>query len=171
MNDRISPQFTLIFCLYQDEVLMLLRQKPPHKGCWNGLGGKIESGETAEVAMRRELFEEAQLTVKDEEVRYMGVVSWQQATPEAGPDGAMHCFTVRIADRSRVTAVQAKGEGRLAWHPLASVCDPENPRVVSNIHVFLPAMLASPTPLQFHCIYQEEVLEHIEQRMFTKEET
>ncbi len=38
--------FTLCFCLAGDKVLMLQRAKEPNLGKWNGVGGKIEPGET-----------------------------------------------------------------------------------------------------------------------------
>ena len=46
------------------QVLLIKRGKPPGKGLWSLPGGKIETGETAETAAARELFEETQVIAK-----------------------------------------------------------------------------------------------------------
>ncbi len=47
-------------------VLIKRRESRAYRpGCWNGVGGKIETGETALQAMQREFKEEAGLDVKD----------------------------------------------------------------------------------------------------------
>ena len=52
-------------CIWRDgQVLLVKRGKPPGKGLWSLPGGKIESGEQAEAAAARELFEETQVTAK-----------------------------------------------------------------------------------------------------------
>lgn len=45
-------KYTLCFCLCSDQVLMLYRKKAPNKNFWNGLGGKIEVGETPLTKMK-----------------------------------------------------------------------------------------------------------------------
>lgn len=47
------------------EVLLVSRVKKPYKGCINGVGGKIEEGESIEEAMLRELQEETDVRLKD----------------------------------------------------------------------------------------------------------
>ena len=45
---------------YLDRVALIVKNKPEWQaGKYNGIGGKIEEGETPEVAMRREFMEEA----------------------------------------------------------------------------------------------------------------
>ena len=46
------------------QVLLIKRGKPPGKGLWSLPGGKIETGEMAETAAVRELFEETQVIAK-----------------------------------------------------------------------------------------------------------
>lgn len=53
-------KFVVIFLFTKDyrKVLMVKRNKPPYKDCWNGIGGKIEENETEIQATIRECFEE-----------------------------------------------------------------------------------------------------------------
>ncbi|USK57773.1 NUDIX domain-containing protein (plasmid) [Cytobacillus solani] len=43
---------------------MLNREKPPIMGVWNGVGGKIEKGETSDEGALREVFEETGIRVE-----------------------------------------------------------------------------------------------------------
>ena len=53
-------KFVVIFLFTKDykKVLMVKRNKPPYKDCWNGIGGKIEENETEIQATIRERYEE-----------------------------------------------------------------------------------------------------------------
>lgn len=58
---------TLCYVMDGDKTLMLYRNKKEndyHQGKWNGLGGKFEHGESPEDCAKREIKEEAGLTVK-----------------------------------------------------------------------------------------------------------
>ena len=54
----MRPTHTLCFLTRGDKVLMIKRRKPPHTGLWNGVGGKIESGEGPLAGCIREVDEE-----------------------------------------------------------------------------------------------------------------
>ncbi len=53
-------KYVVIFLFAKDykKVLMIKRNKPPYKDCWNGIGGKIEENETEIQAAIRECYEE-----------------------------------------------------------------------------------------------------------------
>jgi 8-oxo-dGTP diphosphatase len=63
---------TLCYVMKDDKTLMLYRNKKDndyHEGKWNGLGGKFEYGESPEECAKREVKEEAGLTVKSLEMK------------------------------------------------------------------------------------------------------
>ncbi len=63
---------TLCYVMDGDKTLMLYRNKKEndyHEGKWNGLGGKLEQGETPEECAIREVYEESGLKVSDPEMK------------------------------------------------------------------------------------------------------
>lgn len=60
-------KFVVIFLFTKDykKVLMVKRNKPPYKGCWNGIGGKIEGTETEIQAAIRECYEETGIKLEN----------------------------------------------------------------------------------------------------------
>ena len=44
---------------------MLLGNRPPNAGLWNGFGGKISPGETPLDCVRREVLEEAGIDLRE----------------------------------------------------------------------------------------------------------
>jgi 8-oxo-dGTP diphosphatase len=58
---------TLCYIKRDGKTLMIHRNKKPndiHEGKWNGLGGKIEAGESPEMCIKREIHEEAGLVIE-----------------------------------------------------------------------------------------------------------
>ena len=49
---------TLLFLLTDDQILLAMKKRGFGMGRWNGVGGKIEPGETIEEATARECREE-----------------------------------------------------------------------------------------------------------------
>lgn len=157
--------YTLCFCRCGDAVLMLYRARPPVAYQWNGVGGKIEPGETPLACVWREVEEETGLDLRAAEaVRFAGLVRW-------GPGGAIGHRTgmyVFIADLVPGYPIwedeRLVPEGCLSWKPLPWVCDPKNTTVVDNIPHFLPAMLMGPAPLEYRCDYSEGLLARVTAR-------
>ena len=135
--------FNLCFLTHQDDVLMLLRKKEPNKNMWNGIGGHLENGETPYQSMLREIEEET--CVKPASIQFGGILTWQGF---AIPEGGLYIFTAEVPDKT----VVENGEGQLAWHSRQFVFTSN--QVVSNIHYFLPPVLAGAGPFHYHFNYE-----------------
>lgn len=167
----MALRYTLCFCRHSDRLLMLLRRKPPHAGQWNGVGGKIEPGESPRDCARRETLEETGIDLAlANSVRFVGIVTWPPDDAVNGQGSGMYVF---IADFSDPTVCWSEDrpvpDGTLSWRLITWVCDPANPLVVENISHFLPPMLRGDSPREFYCDFQDDVLLSVEPRAWVAE--
>jgi 8-oxo-dGTP diphosphatase len=132
---------------------MLLRNRPPNVGLWNGLGGKILPGETPLDCVRREVLEEADIDLPTGALRFAGVVRWAAGVDPTGPSTGMYAFVAEVSEGSARRAGRVIPEGLLAWKPLGWACDPANEVVVSNVPRFLPGLLGGGKPKEYVCEY------------------
>jgi 8-oxo-dGTP diphosphatase len=87
-----------IFNASRDRVLMIRKNRPKWQaGRLNGVGGKVEKGETARQALVREVFEEAALTTSELQWRHYGVID--------GTDFRVYCFETSVSDLSEARAM------------------------------------------------------------------
>ena len=101
---------TLCYVRQEGKTLMIHRVKKPgdmHRGKWNGLGGKLEPGETPEECAHREIREESGLEV--EQLTLKGFLTFPQFS--AGEDWYAFVFT---ANGVLGTLIESP-EGILAW--------------------------------------------------------
>ena len=158
----IALPYTICFCLCGDQVLMLYRCNPPNAGRWNGLGGKIEAGETPWSSIHREMREEAEIDLyQAQEMRFAGLVTWTFLNEPTRSNRGMYVFLARLAADFPTEPDRCTLEGLLSWKALNWVCDPRNPCVVSHIPHFLPGMLSDPHPVEYRCSYREELLQGV----------
>lgn len=68
---------TLVFITEGDQVLLGLKKRGFGAGRFNGFGGKVEDGESIEVAAKREVLEECGITVLELEKRAVHEFSFQ----------------------------------------------------------------------------------------------
>jgi 8-oxo-dGTP diphosphatase len=139
-------RYTLIFLTRGDSVLMLHRRNPPNKGLWNGVGGRLEPGETPLVGALREVCEETGYPLST--ARFAGLLTWEGY---AEPAGGLYIFTAAAPPGD--PQAQAGDEGVLAWKPRAWVLSA--PEVVENIHLFGPLVLDGAPIQDYHFIYAE----------------
>jgi 8-oxo-dGTP diphosphatase len=136
---------TLGYVLSPDgqRVLLVHRNRRPddlHLGKYNGLGGKLESGEDVVTGLRREVREEA--GIECEELVLRGTISW----PGFGKDGDdWFGFVFRI-DRWSGTPHTENAEGTLEWVEVGRLH--ELPLWEGDRH-FLPLVFERTTK-QFH---------------------
>lgn len=120
---------TLVYVRRGGETLMLRRPvgHDPREGVWNGLGGKLEPGESPEECMRREVLEEAGLTVTEAELK--GVITFP------GLAGGTDVLTfVYLVTRFSGTP-RPSDEGALFWIPTEELTDLQ---LWEGDRVFLP---------------------------------
>ena len=105
-------------------VVLLRKNKPPHQeGLLNGIGGKIDAGETPLKAMNREYKEEAGMT--GIEWRKFAVFSWQGQHHPQGAD--MYCFVAT----GNVNAARSLTAEVVGVYKVAEVMD--RPDTVNNL--------------------------------------
>jgi 8-oxo-dGTP diphosphatase len=127
---------TLGYVLSQDgtQVLLIHRNARPqdaHLGKWNGLGGKMDPGESVSACMTREIQEEAGLRVTRMVLR--GTVSW----PGFGKAGEDWLGFIFLVDAYEGEPLRENAEGTLAWKPIEELLGGGLPLWEGDRH-FLP---------------------------------
>ena len=82
---------TLCFIKRNEEILMLNRKYDPVKGLWNGVGGKIEKGETPLENAIREIKEETNIKVTHQ-IQFKGIIKWE----DSSYSGGMYIYLVEL---------------------------------------------------------------------------
>lgn len=103
---------TLCYVKDQGSTLMIHRTKKAqdmHQGKWNGLGGKLEAGETPEECVIREVREESGLSIRSP--RLHGFLTF----PAFADDEDWYAFVFTAHEFSG--ALIDSAEGTLAWIP------------------------------------------------------
>jgi 8-oxo-dGTP diphosphatase len=101
---------TLCYVRRPGQTLMIHRIKKPndmHMGKWNGLGGKLDPGETPEACAIREIYEESGLTVHNPQ--FKGMITFPGFANEE--DWYTFLFVVREFEGQLVES----SEGYLKW--------------------------------------------------------
>lgn len=107
---------TLCYLRTGGRTLMLHRNKKPgdvHKGKWNGLGGKLEAGESPDECVVREVREESGLRLLDARLR--GVLTFPAFAK--GEDWVVFVYTAAAAEGELIDSA----EGTLEWVPDAEL--------------------------------------------------
>lgn len=148
--------YTNCFIKQNNNIIMLNRVFEPNMGLWNGVGGKIEEGETPLQCVLREVVEETGLLIDHAE--FKGIVTWKG---EGLSEGGMYVYKAELTDSIRYETPIMTDEGILHWKSIEWVLDPKNSGIVSNIHYFLPSLLYQQNCYQFDCVYSEGFLQDV----------
>lgn len=106
---------TLVYLKRDGKTLMIHRIKKQadiHQGKWNGLGGKLEPGESPEACAVREVREESGLEIRS--LRYGGLLVFAGFK---GEDWYVWVYTTDAFDGELIDS----DEGRLQWIPDAEI--------------------------------------------------
>ncbi len=95
---------TLCFIFKEDKILLIYKKKGFGKGKVNGVGGRIEEGESLEEAAKREVREEVGLEVDD--LEYVGLLEFYSTNLE--PDWRVHVFKTSTAEGVPAESEEAK---------------------------------------------------------------
>lgn len=146
-------KYTLCLIRNGDQFLLLNRLKKPQMGTWNGVGGKIESGETPLESVIRETFEETGILLK--ELTYAGNVIFKS---NEGREG-MYLFVADLPEGSLLETPLGTAEGILDWKPVDWILHKDNRGVASNLRVYLPVVLEGRVELEHLFTYDQGVIQ------------
>src|SRR5699024_1956240 len=105
-------------------------------GMWNGVGGKIEQGESPRQCILREIAEETNLQLN--EVTYKGKVTWENI--DGNSLGGMYTYVAEILENYVYKTPIKTEEGILDWKNLDWILHPKNVGV-ANLRYFLPLLV------------------------------
>lgn len=142
-------RYTICFIKQGNKILLLNREKPDWMGMWNGVGGKIEAGETPIENIKREIYEETGIEI--EKVEDKGIVTW---TVDGVKTGGMHLYLVELPMTVLYETPRKTDEGILDWKEIDWILHPDNIGVAHNIPYFLPIMLREDSCYEHHCVFE-----------------
>ncbi|ANS77275.1 DNA mismatch repair protein MutT [Paenibacillus yonginensis] len=141
------------------EVLLLNRERSSWMGCWNGIGGKLESGETPRDSMIREIFEET--GIADYELHFKGLITWNNG--DSGY-GGMYVYVADVPAAYELATPLKTDEGILDWKKIDWILHPDNLGIASNVVRTLDTLLKDGRAYDHHCTYVEGQLVSYEKK-------
>lgn len=151
--------YTICFIKRGEELLLLNRNSPPVRGMWNGVGGKMEPGETALSCVQREVAEEANLFLDESLFEYKGTISW---AIDGEKSGGMEAFIMRVDDDDLYPAPVEIKEGILSWKNVSWILSEDNHGVSPMIPYYLHTVLNRIQEVHHHFTVQNgKIIEYV----------
>ncbi|NLC94565.1 MAG: 8-oxo-dGTP diphosphatase [Bacilli bacterium] len=119
LSIRKVIETTLCLIVKDDQVLMMLRNKKKndvHLHKYNGLGGKVEKGESMHDCVKREVYEEAGIILTN--YKYIGKAIFKNFANSIGKE-IMYCFV----GYDYKNEIGECNEGELQWIPKNKVLE------------------------------------------------
>jgi len=121
-------EYTICFIRRGDEMLMLNRDRNVWMGRWNGVGGRLQPGESPTQCALREVAEETGILL--DSVLYKGIVTW---TVDGEPRGGMYAFVADVGSDFTYETPIGTREGILDWKATKWIMHPDNMGVAANV--------------------------------------
>ncbi|MGX7417757.1 NUDIX hydrolase [Carnobacterium gallinarum] len=151
--------YTLCFLKRNDEILLLNRQKNPWMGRWNGVGGKIEIGETPLECAVREIYEETEIKLADNDIFYGGQMTWFE---DGKLTGGLELYGAELDFDFIYTVPQATREGILDFKKIDWIFTTGNKGMPDNIPFILNELLKKDEKQRFICYFEAGIFQSIE---------
>lgn len=156
-------KYSIGFCFSFDKekVVLIKKEKPAwQKGRLNGVGGKIELGETAEACMIREFQEETGVETSFENWTKFAIMQgrdWQK--DHTGNSLAeINCY-VTINDFIYNKAATTEKEEIQKWNVMRILCRPY--LIIPNLSVLLPLALCTEYEYPINLFWSQHTLERV----------
>ena len=124
-------KFVVCFLLNKDytKTLMILKKKKIYTGLYNGLGGKIEEGETAKAAAIREIIEESLNKIVLTNPKHLATINFPTSKEVPMNNGVkLYVFYDVIDDKIELSKEEEAG-GKIEWKPIEFALDINNPQL------------------------------------------
>ncbi len=127
-------KYVVVFLFTKDykKVLMVKRNKPPYKGCWNGIGGKIEENETEIEAAIRECCEETEIQLENAKLLMTYIYPETNEKNKGTNLSVLYGFVDEVP-------IEANNEGIYEWKDILFASDFNNKELagLANISQFI----------------------------------
>jgi 8-oxo-dGTP diphosphatase len=150
---KIIPA-VLLYAFFNDQVLMIHRNQKEndfHEGKWNGLGGKLDLGETAIECAAREFEEESNAKTSTTQWVWAGQLSFPNFKPHKNEDWSVTVFRTELNQEQVNQIITKNKEGTLHWIPSSEVL---SLNLWEGDRTFIPSVLKK-TPFEGTFFYQD----------------
>jgi ADP-ribose pyrophosphatase YjhB (NUDIX family) len=131
-------------------ILLIRRAKEPFVGLWGLPGGKIEYGEHLDVAVEREVFEEAGIRAGFDD--YRGLVSERvYEDDKLTAHYLMHVCRLR----PDTGELRSSGEGEVRWFPVDDLDELQRAMIPSDRLILERLVFQEPDSRCFRCVIRE----------------
>ncbi|XEC96561.1 NUDIX domain-containing protein [Paenibacillus tarimensis] len=148
-------KYNICFIKRGHEILLLNREYPSWMGCWNGIGGKVEQGETPRDSMIREIEEETNM--KEYTLSFKGIITW---SVDGSHVGGMYTYMAEVPETLTYATPIKTDEGILDWKTMGWVLHEQNRGIAANIPESIETILHDPDCYDHLCVYENGLLKN-----------